>query len=241
MSTRDALLASVIAAPGDDAPRLVMADWLEENGEPERAGFIRVQCELAKGIRGSRDEAGAVRESKRLASRENREKELLRLNIVSWVPLAVLRIGSGTTIYWEFHRGFVEAITCTWVDWIANARAIMAATPLREATPIGMPAMLARASDVCGEDHARFCTVAIGAPNVPPIMVSKTIRHIEHPTVAGTRILTELLAEQWPGIKFNLRDCEVIILRQQRPALISEELTIDVRMNADGEAVVTRR
>jgi uncharacterized protein (TIGR02996 family) len=31
----------------DNNPRLVYADWLEENGEPERAEFIRVQCELS--------------------------------------------------------------------------------------------------------------------------------------------------------------------------------------------------
>lgn len=33
--------------PYDDGPRLVYADWLEEQGECARAEFIRVQCELA--------------------------------------------------------------------------------------------------------------------------------------------------------------------------------------------------
>ncbi|MFO0848120.1 MAG: TIGR02996 domain-containing protein [Gemmataceae bacterium] len=42
------LLAAVAAAPGDDVPRLVYADWLDEHGRPERAEFIRVQCELAR-------------------------------------------------------------------------------------------------------------------------------------------------------------------------------------------------
>ena len=42
------LLAAVRAAPDDDLPRLVLADWLEENGEGERAEFIRWQCEWAK-------------------------------------------------------------------------------------------------------------------------------------------------------------------------------------------------
>ncbi len=48
MTDRAALLRSILAAPDDDAPRLVYADWLDENGEPERAEFIRVQCELAR-------------------------------------------------------------------------------------------------------------------------------------------------------------------------------------------------
>ncbi len=42
-----ALLRAVIAAPADDLPRLVYADWLEEHGDPDRAEFIRVQCRLA--------------------------------------------------------------------------------------------------------------------------------------------------------------------------------------------------
>jgi uncharacterized protein (TIGR02996 family) len=43
-----ALLAAIRAAPDDDAPRLVYADWLDEHDQPERAEFIRVQCELAR-------------------------------------------------------------------------------------------------------------------------------------------------------------------------------------------------
>ena len=39
-------LAAIKAAPDDDAPRLELADWLEEDGQPERAEFIRVQCRL---------------------------------------------------------------------------------------------------------------------------------------------------------------------------------------------------
>lgn len=42
-----ALYRSVLESPEDDAARLIFADWLEENGEPEMAEFIRVQCALA--------------------------------------------------------------------------------------------------------------------------------------------------------------------------------------------------
>lgn len=44
----DAFLADIIDHPDDDASRLVFADWLEENGEAERAEFIRVQVRLAR-------------------------------------------------------------------------------------------------------------------------------------------------------------------------------------------------
>lgn len=43
-----ALLRAVLANPADDAPRLILADRLDEIGQGERASFIRVQCELAR-------------------------------------------------------------------------------------------------------------------------------------------------------------------------------------------------
>src|SRR5262245_15204849 len=48
MSDRKALLRGVIDEPDDDTPRLVMADWFEENGESDRAEFIRLQIQLAR-------------------------------------------------------------------------------------------------------------------------------------------------------------------------------------------------
>lgn len=42
---RDALLAAVRASPDDDTPRLVLADWLDDHGEPDFAAFIRLEIE----------------------------------------------------------------------------------------------------------------------------------------------------------------------------------------------------
>lgn len=42
------LLNAIIANPDDDAPRLIYADWLDEQGDDERAEFIRASIELAK-------------------------------------------------------------------------------------------------------------------------------------------------------------------------------------------------
>ncbi|TSC64451.1 MAG: leucine-rich repeat-containing protein typical subtype [Parcubacteria group bacterium Gr01-1014_106] len=44
---RKAFLATIKEQPDGDGPRLVYADWLEEQGNP-RAEFIRVQCALAR-------------------------------------------------------------------------------------------------------------------------------------------------------------------------------------------------
>ena len=46
MSEGDALYRTVCEHPDDDAPRLVYADWLQENGDEHRAEFIRLQCRL---------------------------------------------------------------------------------------------------------------------------------------------------------------------------------------------------
>jgi len=52
MTEGDALYRAILEAPDDDAPRLVWADWLEENGDPDRAEFVRLQCEWANLVRG---------------------------------------------------------------------------------------------------------------------------------------------------------------------------------------------
>src|SRR5262249_20860748 len=48
MPTEEAFIQAIIADPDDDAPRLIYADWLDEQGECERAEFIRVQVALAR-------------------------------------------------------------------------------------------------------------------------------------------------------------------------------------------------
>lgn len=87
MSDATALLAAIRAAPEDDAPRLVYADWLEEHGQPERAEFIRVQCELAR------------RDS--LALRQREAELTARYCEVFAGSLA------SPGIRFQFHRGFI--------------------------------------------------------------------------------------------------------------------------------------
>lgn len=43
----DAINRQILAEPWNDLPRLVLADWLAENGAPRRSELIRVGCELA--------------------------------------------------------------------------------------------------------------------------------------------------------------------------------------------------
>jgi uncharacterized protein (TIGR02996 family) len=47
MTDREALQRAILHNPDDDTPRLIFADFLDEEGEPDRAAFIRAQVELA--------------------------------------------------------------------------------------------------------------------------------------------------------------------------------------------------
>lgn len=130
MTPHDAFLESIIAAPDDDAPRLIYADWLEENGEPERAEFIRVQCAIAKDriCRVAPTPCERCEDCKRWHHLSRREKELLNENgyfldriQAPWPD--VLRF---------FKRGFVESVSCYCADWLKHGPAIVRSAPIRE-------------------------------------------------------------------------------------------------------------
>jgi len=48
MNDGEALRRAVIANRDDDTPRLIYADWLDENGQSNRAAFIRAQVDVAR-------------------------------------------------------------------------------------------------------------------------------------------------------------------------------------------------
>ena len=101
MSDELALLTAIIAHPEEDTPRLVFADWLEENGQPERAEFIRVQIEITR--LPERD-----RKAPHYRERLTRFRELIAAHRDGWVkPLAV----PPTQVV--FRRGFIEELRST--------------------------------------------------------------------------------------------------------------------------------
>jgi len=69
-------LAAIASNPDDDLPRLVYADWLDENGDPARAEFIRLQCHTAR--------VGPLDPS--WAPAELREYDLFKANETKWRP-----------------------------------------------------------------------------------------------------------------------------------------------------------
>jgi uncharacterized protein (TIGR02996 family) len=127
--TEDALLQAVLADADDDAPRLIYADWLDEQGESDRAEFIRVQCALAR--LGADRYPTAAQSPSRVYALRRRERELLHSPAgTAFRPDCCY--GCPCEITWR--RGFVEAVTCRCADFRRYRDALLAACPLRQVT-----------------------------------------------------------------------------------------------------------
>ena len=107
-----ALWAAIRAHPDDDTPRLVYADWVQENGDDARAEFIRLQCEMIR----LADDQKARR--KVLPGLRHRERVLETANRERWadpVYRALVGRGPGPKLEaWaravQFRRGFISGL-----------------------------------------------------------------------------------------------------------------------------------
>jgi uncharacterized protein (TIGR02996 family) len=113
------IIAGIRDDPADDLPRLACADWYEEDGDLERAEFIRAQ--LAR----SRLPAGDPRRDALAA----REEELLQKNSRRWLgPLA------GLVAEEQFERGFVSRVVVRSnrqaLDFVRAAAGLFAQAPV---------------------------------------------------------------------------------------------------------------
>jgi uncharacterized protein (TIGR02996 family) len=113
------LIEQVLAAPDDDAPRLVYADWLVLRGDP-RGEFIQLQCRLAAEPDDANRRAMRVAENKLLAAHE-----------AAW--LAPLRAALPTPRQFEQYkfehvRGFVEHAKLT-LSCVPHIPALVARAP----------------------------------------------------------------------------------------------------------------
>jgi len=143
MSRIVSFLDAIRGRPDDDAPRLIFADWLDEQGDP-RGEFIRVQCALARqpgfdqpgqpfgidlssllgipaGLLGHADvfrrqAADAVNDPRGQAL-EAQSHRLLEQHLDAWLwPWRMTQAG------WSFHRGLLR-ITAEAEDFLRVAGA----------------------------------------------------------------------------------------------------------------------
>lgn len=99
-------LAAINANLDDDTPRLVFADWLQENGDETRAEFIRIQCELHR-VQPRYQWGDYWRKDFTLeqAATYEREQELFTANHVRWKTGFPSWMSS--SVHWSFRRGFI--------------------------------------------------------------------------------------------------------------------------------------
>lgn len=150
--TGSALLRAVLADPASDDSRLIYADYLDEQGEADRAEFVRVQCRIATlNAELMSDEdcdatncpgCGERRELQR------RERELWLMAVAEELPARwVLPPPDGFTFRklpgdeWEtdgrphisqaeYRRGFVAEIRLPLALFLEHARDLFAAHPV---------------------------------------------------------------------------------------------------------------
>lgn len=123
-SERQGFLDAILEEPDNDGHRLIFADWLDENGDPERAEFIRVQCELES----------LPKWDVRYLPLKLREIELLCQHEEDWrADLPEIR-----GVYWgEYRRGFMAtAEMSSFAVLRLCANECWAATPLET---VGLP------------------------------------------------------------------------------------------------------
>jgi uncharacterized protein (TIGR02996 family) len=117
MADESAFLRAVREDPDADGPRLVYADWLDEQGDP-RGEFIRVQCRLAH-LSPDDPETDALK---------RRETELREQHRAEWGALPRdLHLTD-----WKHHRGLIEEVTARVTAFVVQARRLFELFPVRQ-------------------------------------------------------------------------------------------------------------
>lgn len=126
-------MAAVIAQPDNDLPRLLSADWWEEQGDTERGELVRVQLELAE-LRNRFDARGfrIGHRNKRVRDLMSRETALLDAHAGLWIEETGHRLAFHGYAEVEFRRGFIEVIVIGATDWDCAHESLRRVTPIRE-------------------------------------------------------------------------------------------------------------
>ncbi len=227
MTEHEPFLRTIIERPDDDGPRLVYADWLEEQGECDRAEFIRVQCELATSRNGGMP---AIH----FSNLRLRERELQGKHWEKWVP-EILALGRFDA---KFRRGFVEEITCSWEAWGGDPSNQHQCEKCGAVT--GRGPNYERQCQVCGSEFvAKFrghAAAILAAQPVRKVKLTTRVEFFSHKNDIGQEravirlrekgrlhyiphfeidqqqdlhaflenVRPKLLAAEWPGIEFEL-------------------------------------
>jgi uncharacterized protein (TIGR02996 family) len=114
-----AFLDAICAQPDDDTARLVYADWLAENGQPDRGEFIRAEIELAN------TPPTTEADERRRRVLLDRRAVLLKKHKAVWLaPFLPFAKES------DFDRGFVRSVDVPANTFLQQAEKWFGLTPL---------------------------------------------------------------------------------------------------------------
>jgi uncharacterized protein (TIGR02996 family) len=127
LTDHDALVAAIRDCHDDDTPRLVYADWLDDQGGDlaRHAAFVRAQIATAR--------AGGGVEARRWSGKATRLPQMFGPMVYAeeeQTPATlVLRNAGGTGVVW--HRGCLEAVSCGPNDWLRVGHEVLKRHPIR--------------------------------------------------------------------------------------------------------------
>jgi len=115
--------------PGEDGPRLIFADWLDEDGQPDRAEFIRLQCALAR-LPEDDPRRPEIRERERILADEH--KEIWKQKLAPFVADS------------EFRRGVIDSVSVDVRQFLTSGSAIFDFAPVRKVRFLNVGEQMAR-------------------------------------------------------------------------------------------------
>ncbi len=204
MNDEAALLAAIVADPREDTPRLVFADWLDENGQPERAEFIRGSIRAA--------DIQLVRQLQEWDKVRDRMEALLRGHRLEWAgriegfrPVYDELVGGRLDVFWEhrsgewldsqYLRGFLEIFNCHGSTWARHGDRVRASQPVTCVWVVTLPAV----EDY--DDRYLFTHDPLGMEFDRQQIQDNMSEH-------GDSLMTVLCALRWPNIRFTFPEGE---------------------------------
>jgi uncharacterized protein (TIGR02996 family) len=124
MNTPDLFLQEIISDTENDTPRLIYADWLEENNETARADFIRTQCALEQFDPYSPPRIELEDHASELLKKH---QVIWQSDIPDWAHLTDSHDGN------RFRRGFLNQVSGNPTKFLQTAGDLFAAAPVVEA------------------------------------------------------------------------------------------------------------
>jgi uncharacterized protein (TIGR02996 family) len=132
MNDEAALFRAILDEPDNEALRLVYADLMEEQGEPARAEFIRVQCQLAQfPLSAPSRSALEAREAALLAAHRRYWNGALH-RLLRHTPLHRQVAARRAPIRgWAYRRGFVEGLIAEAHAFLTHADLLFQLGPIQ--------------------------------------------------------------------------------------------------------------